>query len=330
MKEGIVMNRRIKKLGCILLALTMFLMLPVLPASRQSHTAEAAGATYRVVVSEGYLALRTAKAYDSRNEIGKLYTGDLVTIQDSSDSRYWYVYSSKLGKYGYVNKDYLEYYSSGDTASKLVYGVTVSKGYLALRTAKAYDSRNEIGKLYNGDTVEVQDSSDSQYWYVYSSKLGKYGYVNKDYLYYISGSSGSSSDAYTVSVSKGYLALRTAMAYDSRNEIGKLYSGDVVYLKERSGSQYWYVYAPNLNKYGYVNKDYLIGSSSVSYVTKTVRVSKGYLALRTAKAYDSRNEIGKLYTGDTVEVRDSSDSRYWYVYAPSLGKYGYVNKDYLY
>ena len=76
-----------------------------------------------------------------------------------------------------------------------------------------------------------------------------------------------------------------------------------------------------------MNKDYLIGSTSV---TRTVHVSKGYLALRSAKAYDSRNEIGKLYTGDTVEVKDSSDSQYWYVYAPSLGKYGYVNKDYLY
>ena len=61
----------------------------------------------------------------------------------------------------------------------------------------------------------------------------------------------------------------------------------------------------------------------------TVGVASGYLALRTAKAYDAGNEIGKLYTGDTVQVIDSSDYQYWYVYAPSLGKSGYVNKDYL-
>ena len=317
------MNRLFRKIGCFFAVFALVLALPVLPGFGQSHTVSAAGTTYKVIVSEGYLALRTAKAYDSRNEIGKLYTGDLVTVQDSSDSTYWYVYASRLGKYGYVNSRYLEYYS--DETSKLIYGVSVSKGYLALRTAKAYDARNEIGKLYNGDQVEIQDSSDSQYWYVYAPSLGKYGYVNCDYLYYISGTGGG--NAYTVSVSKGYLALRTAMAYDARNEIGKLYSGDVVYLREKSGSQYWYVYAPTLGKSGYVNKDYLIGSTSV---TRTVHVSKGYLALRSAKAYDSRNEIGKLYTGDTVEVRDSSDSQYWYVYAPSLGKYGYVNKDYLY
>ena len=55
----------------------------------------------------------------------------------------------------------------------------VKSGYLALRNAKAYDDANEIGQLNNGDTVQVQDSSGSTYWYVYSSRLGKSGYVNK-------------------------------------------------------------------------------------------------------------------------------------------------------
>ena len=64
-----------------------------------------------------------------------------------------------------------------------MYTVSVSKGYLALRTAKAYDDKNEIGELYSGDTVQVQDSNDSTYWYVYSPKLDRNGYVNKNYLY---------------------------------------------------------------------------------------------------------------------------------------------------
>ncbi len=62
----------------------------------------------------------------------------------------------------------------------------------------------------------------------------------------------------------------------------------------------------------------------------TVSVAKGYLALRTEKSYDEANEIGELYSGDTVQVMDTSDSSYWYVYAPKLNKYGYVNRDYLY
>ena len=287
-----------------------------------------AGSIYTVSVAKGYLALRTAKAYDSRNEIGELYTGDTVEVTDTSDNTYWYVYSSKLNKSGYVNRNYLVGGAASTGGSN--YTVSVAKGYLALRTAKAYDSRNEIGELYSGDTVQVQDTSDSTYWYVYSPKLNKSGYVNRNYL--VGGTVSTGGASYTVSVAKGYLALRTAKAYDSSNEIGELYSGDTVQVQDTSDNTYWYVYSPKLNKSGYVNRNYLIGagSSSPSVVTKTVSVAKGYLALRTAKAYDENNEIGELYSGDTVQVQDTSDSTYWYVYSPKLNKSGYVNKNYLY
>ena len=172
--------------------------------------------------------------------------------------------------------------------------------------------------------MEVTDSSGATYWTVYSPKLNKTGYVNRKYL-------ACASDSKTVRVQSGYLALRTAMAYDSKNEVGKLYTGDTVYVANTDDPTYWLVYSPGLNKGGYVNKNYLEGaSSSASGQTWTVSVAKGYLALRTAKAYDSKNEIGELYTGDTVQVKDTSDSTYWYVYSPKHGKYGYVNKDYLY
>lgn len=139
--------------------------------------------TYQVGVSKGYLALRSAMAYDSSNEIGELYSGDTVEVTEYTTSDYWYVYSPKLNRSGYVNNDYLYFLSSQPTSSSGSYTVSVAKGYLALRSAKAYDSSNEIGQLYSGDTVTVSDSSDPQYWYVYSSKLNLSGYVNKDYLY---------------------------------------------------------------------------------------------------------------------------------------------------
>ena len=305
-----------------LFALVFTLSLPV--TAKESF----AGSIYTVSVAKGYLALRTAKAYDSRNEIGELYTGDTVEVTDTSDNTYWYVYSSKLNKSGYVNRNYLVGGAASTGGSN--YTVSVAKGYLALRTAKAYDERNEIGELYSGDTVQVQDTSDSTYWYVYSPKLNKSGYVNRNYL--VGGTVSTGGASYTVSVAKGYLALRTAKAYDSSNEIGELYSGDTVQVQDTSDNTYWYVYSPKLNKSGYVNRNYLIGagSSSPSVVTKTVSVAKGYLALRTAKAYDENNEIGELYSGDTVQVQDTSDSTYWYVYSPKLNKSGYVNKNYLY
>ena len=93
-------------------------------------------------------------------------------------------------------------------AATTSYTVTVADGYLALRNAKAYDDKNEIGKLYTGDTVDVTDSSGSTYWYVYASRLKKSGYVNRRYL------ANSSSERY-VSVKSGYLALRNAKVFKS-------------------------------------------------------------------------------------------------------------------
>ena len=198
-------------------------------------------------------------------------------------------------------------------AATTTYTVTVADGYLALRNAKAYDDKNEIGKLYTGDTVDVTDSSGSTYWYVYASRLKKSGYVNRRYL------ANSSSERY-VSVKSGYLALRNDKAFKSSNEVAELYSGDKVQIAD----------APGLGKGGYVNKDYLVkDSAAAATVTKTVKVKSGYLALRSAKAYDDSNEIGQLNNGDTVQVQDSSGSTYWYVYSKRLGKSGYVNKNYL-
>ena len=41
---------------------------------------------------------------------------------------------------------------------------------------------NEIAQLNTGDTVEIIEKEDSTYWYVYVPKLGKEGYVDKNYL----------------------------------------------------------------------------------------------------------------------------------------------------
>lgn len=146
---------------------------------------------------------------------------------------------------------------------------------------------------------------------------------------------------YKVSVSKGYLALRSDPEYNDSNEKGQLYTGDKVFLQQGTDTQYWYVYAPKYQDYGYVNKDYLVkdsnasntstSSSSYSFpvIYKTVKVDKGYLALRSEKSFNSGNEKGELYTGDVVEVRDSSDPTYWLVYSSKYNDTGYVNMNYL-
>ena len=213
-------------------------------------------------------------------------------------------------------------------AAGTTFKVQVTSGYLALRSEKAFDRNNEIGQLNTGDLVEVMDKKDSTYWYAYSPKLNKSGYVDKNYLQVVENTIYNSG-LWTVKVEKGYLALRNQAAYNDSNEIGRLNTGDMVQVKDTSDSNYWYVYVPQLDKTGYVDKDYLTGGSEVTYPTMTVQVEKGFLALRSAKAYDKNNEIAQLNTGDTVEIIEKEDSTYWYVYVPKLGKEGYVDKNYL-
>lgn len=215
-----------------------------------------------------------------------------------------------------------------------------------------------IGELHNGDPVKVKIKN-GDYWYIYATQLGSFGYVDKTNLVadrraVVSGEdvavedlpvgSGSAPQKYEfvryVYVSNGSLALREAPSADAE-PLGELYNYNAVYVvNSTSFGNYWYAYSPNLKMYGYVNSSYLIGAqkppkkeeeeddeddkSDVYYVS----VSKGYLALRSAQSFDASNEIGKLYNGDQVQVKKRSGT-YWYVYAPSLGISGYVNSSYL-
>ena len=142
------------------------------------------------------------------------------------------------------------------------YEVEVETGFLALRTAKKYDDKNIIAKLYNGDIVIScpSENDDSDYIYVYSPKHKMHGYVNCHYLNY---NTIRSFDYRYVKVETGYLALRSKKAYDKSNEIGKLYTGEMVYILDNSDSEYWIVYAPSLSRTGYVNRNYLHTSSTV-------------------------------------------------------------------
>lgn len=137
---------------------------------------------YTVKVKKNYLALRRGKAFKAENEIGELYTGDTVIhcpIEAENDT-YWYVYSPKYHKLGFVNCNYLEF--DEEYTGTIHYMAYVEKGYLALRKAPAYDASNEKGRLYTGDEVIVLHKSDSDYWLVYSEELGMAGYTNKHYL----------------------------------------------------------------------------------------------------------------------------------------------------
>lgn len=96
----------------------------------------------------------------------------------------------------YLSVDELEEVSGGATTNGLVIGNSyttfVKTGYLALRSAMAYDAKNEIGPLWNGSLVSVQANPIGDYVWVYVLSAakgawgvdvtGKSGYVNRKYL----------------------------------------------------------------------------------------------------------------------------------------------------
>lgn len=148
------------------------------------------------------------------------------------------------------------------SASTTYYTVAGTTNYLALRSQPGYDAGNEIGKLYNGESVEYINCGNGSYWFVYSAKLCTSGYVNRRYLAASGGSctydpapSGYARICRVVGTTN-YLALRSAPTYDGRNEIGRLYNGDTVEVQSCSGT-YWYVYSSKLGMSGYVNSRYL-------------------------------------------------------------------------
>ena len=69
-------------------SLALLALILTLACPSAALSGRAAGTTYRVTVSSGYLALRNDTAYDASNEIGKLYTGDTVELCDMTTSAY--------------------------------------------------------------------------------------------------------------------------------------------------------------------------------------------------------------------------------------------------
>ena len=113
----------------------------------------------------------------------------LTTANTDTAGGAWVVDESFPGTYVYQGGTMQKKSSSGSTSSKSssggtgYYTVKVKEGtYLALRSTPETRDDNIEGKLYNGQTVQV-DSVNGNFAWVYSEDLEQSGYVNADYLW---------------------------------------------------------------------------------------------------------------------------------------------------
>lgn len=338
--------------------------------SAPTHTAQSTeGKQLYVTGTTEQIAMR-ASDEDTADVVAQLSLGDEVTLVSSDSVTYYFVSYAPTGAKGYVKKAYLTDEKSAVCKSEECF----ASKQIALYDTKESD-HNEIQKLDAGTSVTVLAKTSGDFWFVNVTNTKTYGYVKCMELSTskpVASSKAASSKAaassgkpattnntnqftcgpgpapsnytlYYAKVNSGYLAIRSAKAFDASNELGKMYTGDSVFVVDTSTGTYWYCYSPNLGVYGYVNSDYLVSTSfsaqsttrnTSDYTVWTVSVNTGYLALRTAPAFDASNEIGKLYSGAVVYVYSYSYNNfsdvYWYVYSPGLGKWGYVNSNYIY
>ena len=344
-------------LGCaVLLAAAVFVAVFFL---RDTEPAVQTEGDYYVTGCKGVLKVRETEDEDSK-VLTSLNNGEKVSLVERGGNGSWKVYVEAEEVTGYLDYHYLT--NDRDAAMEPISRyVSVGEDEELTILSSSEGDGSSVGILERGDEVTVLALPDKEYAYIYAAEAKAYGYIDRSKLAEEkpaevkdeedddqSGATTSGQTTadligpgtppardlgvYYVNVQKGYLALRNAKAFDTTNEIGKMYNGDYVYVLRKDG-EYWYVYSPFLGSYGYTNANYLVSSySSVYHYNSSVyyaSVASGYLALRNAPSYDAANEIGKIANGQEVDLIDSSLGTYWYVYVPSLDKYGYVNSDYL-
>ncbi len=344
--------------GVIAIAAAVILVKNFLP--KNDAKVETSG-DYYVTGCKEVLKVREEEDKESK-VLTKLDNGEKVSLMEKSEGNYWKVYIEAEEVIGYIDYHYLTNKSDAVTDPVTRY-VNVKKDASLTIFSTPDEDGAALGMAERGDEVTVLAKPDETYAYIYAADESAYGYVERSKLsedkpkeetkesakkedsapaqaqaateVLGAGSPPSSyQGVYYVNVASGYLALRNAKAFDASNEIGKMYNGDYVQAI-RTNEQYWYVYSPSLGAYGYTNSDYLAGSAPSSGSAKAydniyyASVSSGYLALRSAQAYDASNEIGKIANGQEVSVVDVSGGTYWYVYVPALDQYGYVNSEYL-
>ncbi len=227
------------------------------------------------------------------------------------------------------------------------------------------DGGEVLAQVELGTEVNLISADSTTCYYVFCEEKNVSGYIKKYYL---------TDEESAVSKNSTYYASKKTPLYDTKDdekiEIQKVDLNTAVVVLAKTSGDYWYVNLKDTNTFGYIkctelsssktevssaatsskasstssansntntnnnNNNYNYNYYSSEYSVWTVQNTKHYLAVRTAPEYNSNNEIGKIYNGDTVRVYSYSyvnfSDRYWYVYSPTLGLWGYVDSNYIY
>lgn len=165
-----------------LVACAMALLLALWPTQARAETK--AWDLYEVSIRTDLVAEPSLNG----RELGRFCIGDTVRVIDSSsDAAFWYVYSDRHERNGWVNRFCLRRAPKPDAQDTTVdyrnhYRVHVESGFLALRTHPEYDDGNILECLYTGDVVVAIHKYDGNYWWVYSPKHYQSGYADNRYL----------------------------------------------------------------------------------------------------------------------------------------------------
>ncbi len=332
------MKKMKKYLSLVTIVVCVMTMLFAVGCGGESSD-NADGDTVYVTGTENGIGMYS-EADENSEKIATLQCGKQVILKEEK-SDFSYVYSKYDDQYGYVKTVYLT-----DEQEAVCKGETYYiKSKTGLYKGETDDSAVEK-QLKKGSKIKVIAKLSGSMWRVQIPDTSTFGYVSSDCLSKekVSASSDESKptgkgtppknySVYYAYVDTGFLALRSKRNDSNDNIIGKMYTGDMVYVVKAEGL-YWYCYSPDLEMYGYVNSGYLVdydagydyGYTGVEWY---VSVSSGYLALRSEDNASDSNIIGKLYNGDYVYLV-AAEGAYWYVYSPSLDMYGYVNSNYLY
>ncbi|MGL6107139.1 C40 family peptidase [Romboutsia sp.] len=204
----------------------------------------------------------------------------------------------------------------------------VTTGTLNVRSGPS-TSYSVVTKVYKGDKIEILETSNG--WHKIKLSNGKTGWSSGEYISTSStGGSTTPSTGKTGTVTTGTLNVRSG-ASTSYSVVTKVYSGDKVEILESSNG--WYKIKLSNGKTGWSSAQYISTSSTGGSTNpgtpstgKTGTVTTGTLNVRSG-ASTSYSVVTKVYSGDKVEILESSNG--WYKIKLSNGKIGWASSQYI-